>query len=99
MPSFSKDCFLAKQFVSWLQSPGGGGKSLCQSHQLCVKLLKYAKFCCDDVDTTWDVPQTVMDYCIGSVVLLGEFIKYLQEKWKIRYSGTIRLHERNFTLS
>ena len=89
MPSFSKNCQMAKNFQNWLQSPGGGGKSLNQSEQLSSKVLKYTKFCCEDVSPTWELPPTVIDYCIGSVSMMADFINQLQEKWNVGYSGTI----------
>ena len=89
MPSFSKNCTIGKSFTKWLQSPGGGGKSLCQTSQILCKVLKFAKFCCEDLDATWDLPEYVIDYCIGSVTLLSEFVEYLQKQWHVGYSGVI----------
>ena len=89
MDSFPKTCKIAIQFKMWLTSPGGGGKSVSQADQLCTKVLKYAKFCCDDVCDNWEIPDSVMDYCLGSVTLLSKFVEHLQIKWKMGYSGTI----------
>ncbi|MEO0684442.1 MAG: hypothetical protein AAFY76_05185 [Cyanobacteria bacterium J06649_11] len=40
MPSFSDKCQLAKDFVSWICSAGGGGKDLSQAEQLSKKILQ-----------------------------------------------------------
>lgn len=89
MPSFLKNCGLASNFNAWLKSPGGGGKSHSQAEQLSSKILKYMKFCCQDVSPCWEVPISVIDYCIGSVKLMAEFVTSLQDEWKVGYSGMI----------
>ena len=90
MPLFIKECDFGKKFASWLCSPGGGGKSKSQAEQTTVKALKYLKFCCPDQLSSWDVPENVVDYCIGSISSIADFIDYLQaEPFKIGHSGVI----------
>ena len=89
VPSFLKTCRLAVGFNTWLRSPGGSGKSFSQADQVTSKVLKYAKFCCNDVDNSWEIPLSVIDYCIGSVAMLSDFVTYLQTEWKVGYSGII----------
>ena len=89
MPAFLKSCKVGQEFKNWLQSPGGGGKSLNQAEQTLSKSLKYLKFCCADVSSSWDIPETVVDYCLGSLTMLSDFVNYLQNEWKVRYAGMI----------
>ena len=89
MPMFVKTSAIAQNFVHWLQSPGGGGKMMKQADQILCKILKYLKFCCSDVSPNWDLPDTVVDYCLGSLTMLSDFVNYLQQKWKLGYSGII----------
>ena len=89
MLSFKKTCTVGVLFSKWLQSPGGGGKGLVQCNQILCKVLKFAKFCCEDVETSWDIPEAVLDYCIGSVTLISEFVEYIQNKWSVGHSGSI----------
>lgn len=77
MPMFLKSCKVGQQFKSWLQSPGGGGKQESQANQILCKVLKYLKYCCKDVDKSWDIPESVLDYCIGSLEMLSDFVEYL----------------------
>ena len=81
--------FLYIAFKTWLTSLGGGGKSHSQADQLSVKVLKYLRYCCKDVNPTWDIPVNILDYCIGSINMLSDFIEHLQEEWKMGYSGII----------
>ena len=89
MPMFSKESRIAISFRTWLRSPGGSGKDNSQADQITCKLLKYAKFCCHDVNSQWEIPISVIDYCIGSISMLSEFVDYLRDQWKIGYSGII----------
>ena len=78
-----------KDFKSWLKSPGGGGKNDSNADQITCKVLKYVKFCSEDVSSDWNFPLTVSDYCLGSVEMISEFVKCLQEQWGVGYSGVI----------
>ena len=86
MPMFLKTCKVGCDFKLWLQTPGGGGKMTVQADQRLCKVLKYLKFCCSDVSSGWNVPETVVYYCSGSLNMLSDFVDYLQNKWKIGYS-------------
>ena len=56
------------------------GKSNAQADQILCETLKCLKFCCSDVTTSWDIRETVVDYCLGSLAMLSDFVKHLQNK-------------------
>ena len=87
MPMFLKTCVVGVNFKKWLQSPGGGGKGESQADQLLCKALKYLKYCCADVSISWDVPESVVGYCLGSVTMISDFVGYLQTDWSLKSSG------------
>lgn len=89
MPSFSTSCQFSLQFGKWMQTPGGGAKSSSQSNQIVKKVLKFAKFCCQDSDTEWEVPDNVIEYCIGTVPLISDFVSFLQNEWHLGNAGLI----------
>ena len=89
MSMFLKTCKVVCDFKSWLQISGREGKVAVQTDQTLCKVLKYSKFCCNDVSSGWNVPETVVDYCLGSLNMLSDFIDYLQNEWKIGYLGII----------
>ena len=86
---FLKTCSLHKTFKRWLTSPGGGSKSNIQAEQVGCRVLKYLKFCCQDVSKEWEIPESVVDYCLGSVTLISDFINYLKDTWNVGYAGVI----------
>ncbi len=53
--------------------------------------MKYLRFCSQDIsDDSWDMPVSFVNYCIGSVTLISDFVDYLQnDVWKVGYSGVI----------
>ena len=87
MPMFLKICVVGVNFKNWLQSPGGGGKGESQADQLLCKVLKYLKYCCADVSILWDIPGSVVDYCLGSVTMISDSVQYLQTDWSLKSSG------------
>ena len=74
-------------FKKWLQSPGGGGKCESQVDQLLYKVLKYLKYYCADVTISWDIPESVVDYCLGSATMISDFVESLQTDWSLKSSG------------
>ena len=84
---FSKTCVVGVNFKKWLQSPGGGGKGESQADQLLCKVLKYLKYCCADVSISWNIPESVVDCCLGSVTMISDFVEYLQTDWSLKSSG------------
>lgn len=89
MPSFSEKCRIAQDFVNWICSAGGGGKDKNQAQQLCKKILKYAKYCCSDVDESFELTKTLLGYCIGSVQHIENFIIHLETECNIGKPGII----------
>ena len=64
-------------------------KSIVQAEQIVAKVLKYTKFCCSDVSTSWKIHDAVIDYCLGTITKLSGFVDYLQTEWKVGFSGVI----------
>ena len=89
MPSFSEKCRVAQDFISWICSAGGGGKDRNQAQQICKRILKFAKYCCKDLDESHELSKTVLEYCIGSVQSIEKFVVYLESDCKIGKPGII----------
>ena len=87
MPMFLKTYVVGVNFKKWLQSSGGGGKGESQADQLLCKVLKYLKYCCADVSISWNIPESVVDCCLGSVTMISDFVEYLQTDWSLKSSG------------
>ena len=57
-----------------------------QADQLLCEVLQYLKYCCAHADS-WDIPESVVDYCLGSVTMISDFVEYLQTDWSLKSSG------------
>lgn len=89
MPTFNLDCVFARNMMHWLRSDGGGGKNVTQSKQITTRALKFLRFCCEDADDDWEIPTTVVDFCIGSIDLIGKFFEHLRDDMNMAPSGCI----------
>ena len=87
MLMFLKTGVVGVNFKKWLQSPGWGGKGESQADQLLCKILKYLNYCCADVSISWDIPVSMVDYCLTSVTMIFDFVGYLQTDWSLKSSG------------
>ena len=63
---------------TWLNSEVGGAKS--QMTQRTVRILKILKFCCVDVEEHWEPTTQTIDFCLGSVELVNDFLNELRSQ-------------------
>lgn len=88
IPSFSKTIPLAVNFVNWLQSTAGGGKTKSHSEQVVSRVLKFLKAMSEDVEDE-EMNSTAADYCIGSVECIQNFVNLMETDWKLSHSGQL----------
>ena len=89
MPSFSEKCRVGQDFVNWICSAGGGGKDRNQAQQICKKIMKFAKYCCIDMDDSFDLTKVLLEFCVGSVEFIERFVVYLETDCKMGKPGII----------
>ena len=74
MPVFLKTCVVGVNFEKWLESPSGSGNGQNQADQLLSKVLKNLKYYCADVCLSWYIPESVVDYYLGFLTLISDFV-------------------------
>ena len=89
MPYFSEKCRIAQDFVNWICSAGGGGKDTNQAKQICKKILKFSKYCCLDLEDSFELSKGLLEYCLGSVQFIERFVIYLETECKMGKPGII----------
>jgi len=87
MPMFQKECNFDKLFKLWLCSPGGGMRSYSQASQVSTRMLKYLKFCFKDSCGEWDIPLALVDYSLGCITSISDFIDFLKTEWNVGFAG------------
>lgn len=89
MPSFSEKSRLAQDFENWICSAGGRGKDVSQAQQICKRIMKYTKYCCQDLDESQEITKVLLEYYMGSVQYIEKFIVFLETDCKIGKPGIV----------
>ena len=79
------------QFVEWLKSTGGGGRTASQAEQDASRAFKFLRYCCENVSDIeeQDVNMGTIDYCLGSSVILADFMDAAERVWNLGFSSRI----------
>ena len=86
--AFSVDLGLGRDFRDWMASDFGGGRSLNDSKQTArraMKFLLHASGTNDSADV--ELSNDFIDMCLGSALIVTNFLKTLQENWQIGHAG------------
>ena len=91
LPSYPKEHPLRVQFLEWLKSTGGGGRTASQAEQDVSRAFKVLRYCCEnfsDVEEQ-DINMRTIDYCSGSSVILAYFMDAAERVWNLGFSSKI----------
>ena len=78
MPSFSTSTIVTVEFQNWLESTAGGRKAKFQAVQVSSSAIKFLRFCFEDSSDKDDVTTQMVDYCLGSANLIGQFFNAME---------------------
>ena len=88
-PFFTIDNGIGKDFRVWLNTPCGGGKSAREATQSAKRAMKFIMHCtgCNEVVDEIDI--NFLDCCLGSASMIVNFLKVLQDEWKMGHAGAL----------
>ena len=89
MPSFNTEDGIGKHFKNWLSTPCGGGKNERESLQSCKRAMKFLMYCSGSNEATVGVDETFVDCCLGSALMVVDFLRELQTNWRVGYAGAV----------
>ena len=89
MPAFSLAEGMGKEFLDWLKTPCGGGKSKKQAVQSGRRAMKFLKAALGDTEVENFVSDEFMDCCLGSPSIVINFFKLVTEEWKLSSSAAL----------
>ena len=89
MPAFSLAEGMGKEFLDWLKTPCGGGKSKKQAVQSGRRAMKFLKAALGDTEVERYVSDEFMDCCLGSPSIVINFFKLVTEEWKLSSSAAL----------
>ena len=81
-PTLARDCVFAEQFLTWITSNAGGGRTKTHGEQIVsrtLKFLKFLKFCQDELSED-DLQGNSVDYYVGSVENIRRFLELLEKE-------------------
>ena len=89
MPAFSLTDGLGEEFLSWLSTPCGGGKSHKQGIQIGRRAMKFLMASMGATEVEKHVDEEYVDCCLGSPCIIMNFLKVITEQWKISSSAAL----------
>ena len=89
IPAFSFQTGAGKEFLEWLQTPCGGGKSKREATLIARRAMKFlmASLCEPEADT--NVQEEYIDCCVGSPTIVMNFLKMITDEWKLRSASAL----------
>ena len=89
MPAFTFETGTGKDFLEWLQTPCGGGKSKREATLIARRAMKFlmAALCEPEADT--NVQEDYIDCCVGSPTVVMNFLKLITDEWGLRSSSAL----------
>ena len=89
IPAYSLKEGMGKEFLDWLKTPCGGGKSAKQAVQSGRRAMKFLMASLGDTEVDKGVSDEFIDCCLGSPSIVINFFKVVTEDWKISSSAAL----------
>ena len=89
VPAFTLEEGVGKDFLTWLNGPCGGGKSLKQGIQVARRGMKFLMVSVGETEIGKTVSEDYVDCCLGSPLIVINFFKVITEEWGISSSGAL----------
>lgn len=89
MPAFSLTEGIGKEFLSWLSTPCGGGKSCKQGIEIGRRGMKFLMASMGATEVEKHISEEYVDCCIGSPSIIMNFLKLITEKWRLSSSAAL----------
>ena len=77
--TLARDCVFAEQFLTWITSNAGGGRTKAHGEQIVSRTLKFLKFCQHELSED-DLQLNSVDYFVGSVENIRRFLELLEKE-------------------
>ena len=87
--AFSIDDGIGKEFVEWLETSCGGGKSSKEANQIGKRVMKFFMEALGSNDNDVDLTYEFVDCCLSSASIIITFLKTLECDWKLSSSGSL----------
>ena len=89
IPAFSLLDGTGKEFLDWVKTPCGGGKSKKQAVQVGRRAMKFLMVSIGDTEVDQHISDELIDCCLGSPSIIINFIKLATEEWNLSSSAAL----------
>lgn len=87
--AFSLHEGVGKEFLDWLRTTCGGGKSLKEAQQIGKRAMKFLMESLGNNESDLELSYEFIDCCLSSPNIFITFIKILEKEWKLSSSATL----------
>ena len=88
-PAFSLDEGIGFEFVKWLNTTCGGGKSNKEARQIANRSMKFLMHAMGNNESGNDLDYEFVDCCLCSPTIIVSFLSALEKEWKLSSSGAL----------
>ena len=88
-PAFSLDDGIGEEFVKWLCTSCGGGKTEKEAKQAGKRTMKFFMQALGNNENETDLTYEFVDCCLSNASIIISFLTVLEEEWKLSSSGSL----------
>ena len=88
-PAFSMDEGIGLEYIKWLKTTCGGGKSEKEAKQIGKRIMKFLMHAIGSNESSNELDYDFIDCCLSSPSIIVSFLKVLEEDWKLSSSGSL----------
>ncbi len=89
MPSFSLEQGIGLEYLQWLTTSCGGGKTNKEAVQIGKRTMKFFMSALGNNSDDKELTYEFVDCCLGSATIIISFLKTLEETWNMSSSGAL----------
>lgn len=88
-PAFSLDDGIGFDFLKWLSTSCGGGKTEREAHQTGKRTMKFFMEVLGNNESDNRLTYEYVDCCLSSASVIITFLQTLEEQWRLSSSGSL----------
>ena len=88
-PYYSMEVGIGQEFLNWLCTSCGGGKTKHEAKQIAKRALKFLMECTGGNESGIPLSNELIDCCLGSASIIIKFLTTLESEWKLSFSSSL----------
>jgi len=88
-PAFTLEIGIGKDFLKWLQTPCGGGRTAKEAKNIARRAMKFLMSSYGENSLQTVLKEDYIDCCIGSPRIVMDFLKLITEEWGLQAGSAL----------